>query len=349
MRLEQIKSRPLDADEQIFKKKYLSSNHSLWEKPMTFAQYQDYAASGKVVLTPSSYFYRDRSRNNLGNTMEEADNSYHVELTLHTRYSYPVLHNHSYIELIYVAAGTVKNLLRETQFDMSEGDVCILSPNSFHALSCTNDESCILNIMIGKDFFDQNFFRTLSGGVIINFMKQVLYQRVSSPYILLPTRQDPWLHTLAQHLVTEMVQKKRGSDYSIRLLTGEFLIHLSREYETLAIVPNTDTGQPNDIIVALLSYLGVNQGRVTLEETAKFFGYSPAYLSRTIRQNVGKTFTALTAELQMKHAAELLKNTGMSIAEIAQECGCFDSSHLGKKFRSQYDMSPLEYREKNKK
>lgn len=346
MRLEKMKNRPLDVDETMFRQAWLKDNR-LWQKPMTFSEYQGYIESGEAVKTPSSHYYQDRSLNGLGNTIDETQSHLaHVELTLHTRFSYPVLHNHQYIELIYVAEGTVNNLMENAALDMKEGDVCILSPNSYHALLCTDDRSCILNIMIGKKFFDQNFLYVLSGGVIADFMEQILFARATSPYIFFPTGKDPWLHSLAQHMVTDKVQKKHCSDYSISLLTGDFLIHLSREYEALAAVPSAKNDQPNDFIVAVLSYLNVNYARTTLEKTAKFFGYSPAYLSRTIHENVGKTFSALMTEIQMKHAAQLLTDTELTITEIAQETGCFDSSHLSKKFRTLYGISPSDYRQR---
>lgn len=42
----------------------------------------------------------------------------------------------------------------------------VLAPSAFHAISCTNDESCILNIMVNRAFFDQNFMQILRGGKI---------------------------------------------------------------------------------------------------------------------------------------------------------------------------------------
>lgn len=346
MRLEPICNRPLNEDEALYKKAWQTAqDHRLWEQSMTFPEYQAYIASEQAIRTPNSHYYWDRSQNGLGNTVEGIENQTHVELTLHNRYSYPVLHNHSYVELIYVASGQVRNILENTVLNMKEGDVCILSPSSYHALSCTNDESCILNIMIGKEFFDWSFFRILSGSVIADYLEQILYARQTSPYILFPTGTDAWMHDLAQHMVTEMVQKRRSYEDSIRFLTGSFLIHLSREYEPLAIVPGARNDAPNNAIVSVLTYLNVHYRDVTLEELARFFGYSPAYLSRMIHENVGKPFSKLLVEIRMKNAAQLLIDTQMSVSEIAQETGCYDASHLTKKFHAQYGMSPCEYRQ----
>lgn len=37
----------------------------------------------------------------------------------------------------------------------------------------------------------------------------------------------------------------------------------------------------------------------------------------------------------------------MNLAQISQEVDCFDASHVTKKFKKQFGMSPEEYRRKN--
>ena len=345
MRLEKIYHRSLEEDEITLKKGYLNSNKKLWASPMTFSEYEQYAKEGLIVQSPMSYLYKKHSKKGHGNTVDYAISSSNVSISLHRRYSYPVLHNHDYIEMIYVAAGSCEHQFEDAMCHMKEGDVCILAPNAFHALSCTNDESCILNIMVSKKFFDQNFLSVLSEKKLIaDFLEKILYQRTTCPYILFPTGIDPWLHELSSRLLTENVQTRQAYEYAISLLTSQFLLHLTREYEVLAIVPNKQSTTQNDLIVSLLGYLSVNYNRTTLAETANFFGYSQAYLSRTIHENIGKTYNTIVAELQMEHAVKLLKTTSLSFTEIAQEVGCFDSSHFNKKFKAIYGITPRQYR-----
>ena len=345
MRLEKIYHRPLENDELTLKNGYLNSDKKLWTSPMSFSEYEQYAEAGLIVQSPMSYLYKKHSKNGHGNTVDYGISSSNVSISLHRRYSYPVLHNHEYIEMIYVASGGCQHYFEDSSFQMKEGDVCILAPNAFHALSCTNDESCILNIMVSKNFFDQNFLSVLSEKKLIaDFLEKILYQRATCPYILFPTGKDSWLHELASRLLTENVQKRQAYEYAINLLTSQFLLHLTREYEFFAIVPNKQNTTQNDLIVSILGYLSVNYNRTTLAETASFFGYSQAYLSRTIHENIGKTYNTIIAELQMEHATKLLKTTALSFTDIAQEVGCFDSSHFNKKFKSVYGITPRQYR-----
>lgn len=344
MRIETIYNRPLDDNESAFRQAYINGDKAYWTTPMTFSEYEKGISEGALVCTPVSEFYRTKTVSQRGLTNLDINRDFYAGVILHKRYSYPVLHNHDYVEIIYVAAGRCTNLFTGFSFEMKEGDVCILSPHTFHAISCTNDESCVLNLIVSLKFFSQKFLDILKGGKLISgFFESILYKTSSSPYILFHTDRDPWLSELAARLLTEEIQKPYAYDYSISLLASEFLLHLSREYEMMAIVPNPQSDTQNDLIVSILGYLTVNYNRVTLAETASFFGYSSSYLSRLIRDSTGKNFNRLVTELQMEKALGLFRSSRMTLTEIALEVGCFDSSHFSKKFKSVYGMSPKNY------
>jgi len=48
-------------------------------------------------------------------------------------------------------------------------------------------------------------------------------------------------------------------------------------------------------------------------------------------------------EYKLNHAIELLKNTDMSISDIAYQSGFSDAGYFGKCFRKRYNMSPREF------
>jgi len=344
MRLEKIFNIPLDDEEIILKRAYISGKKEYWNTPMTFSEYENHIENGEIELTPNAHYYWDESVNKLGGTVPEVVGEANVLITRHRRYSYPVLHNHNYVEIIYIASGNCINLFNGFSFEMTQGDVCIMSPNSIHALSCTNDNSCILNIMMNKDFFDMSFLSALRGGtILVEYIENILYEKTNSPYILFPTGQDKWLEDLSRHLLTETVQKPKAFELSTKLLASEFLLHLVREYEMFAVVPNEKSYSPNNTIISILGYINTNYNKVTLQSTASFFNYSTAYLSRLIHKNTGKTFNQIIKTLQMEHAIDLFSKGKTNLTDVAQEVGCFDSSHLSKKFKSYYGISPTEY------
>ncbi len=344
MKIETICNRPLFEDELVYKRDFQEKGPSHWSIPMTFSAYEEGIRTGRLVLAPGAEVYREGSVDQLGTTIKPIENEYNVRISLHRRYSYPVLHNHSYIEIIYVAAGRCTNLFKLSSFPMGAGDVCIMSPHAFHALSCTNDESCIINIMVSPKFFDRNFLTVLKGGkVMSDFLERVLYRENVTPYILFRTGKDERLRNLGAHMLTESQNKPHAFEYALRLLTCEFLLHITREYAFDAIVPNWQSATQNGLIVAILGYLSVHYFRTSLSEVAAYFGYSEAHLSRLIHKNTGKTFGRIITQLQMENAEKLLLAGTMNLTEIAQEVGCYDSSHLSRKFKAYFGTAPSRY------
>ena len=281
MAFEKMKSYPLNESERILKKAYETGDKTLWEKPMSFSRYEQYEREGVIVQTPASHLYRDKSRSGRGFTVEEAPLATQTFVAPHLRYSYPVLHNHNYVEIVYVAAGSCVNLFENASFPMKAGDVCILAPSAVHTLSCTNDESFILNMMVNRRFFDKRFLSRLQGGKLLaEYLEGILFEQAVSPYVLFPTGEDVWLGILAEAMLREIERKEYAYEYSLSLLISQFLLHIVRDHESTAVVPGKSGSLQNDLIIGVLSYLNVHYNTATLTETASFFGYSPAYLSR---------------------------------------------------------------------
>ena len=98
--------------------------------------------------------------------------------------------------------------------------------------------------------------------------------------------------------------------------------------------------------MAILAYISVNYNQTTLKQTADFFHFSEAHLSRMLKKYTSRTFVQIITELQMKHGKELIEEGKLNLAQISQKVGCFDSSHFSKKFKKQFGMAPEEYRKK---
>lgn len=276
-----------------------------------------------------------------------------IDVVVHPRYSYPVIHNHSYLEIICVLTGECTNFIERTSLRMKAGDICILSPNAFHALSCTADDSRILNILVSFHFLEQSFRDLLRGGEILSsFIDSILQGKSVSPYILYETGSDLLVRELEEKICIESSNREYGWLHALSYLTGELLLRLVRQYELSAIVASSkgaSSNERNERIVSILGFIGTNYNRLSLADTAEAFGYSPSYLSRMIHEYTGKSFSQLVTEQQMNRAAQLLKQGELGIPEIASEIGCFDHSHFSKKFKRIYGVTPKQYQEEHKK
>ena len=80
-----------------------------------------------------------------------------------------------------------------------------------------------------------------------------------------------------------------------------------------------------------------------LEDVAKEVGLSPAYFSRTFKQETGYSFTEYVNRVRIKLSKELLKDYN-SLADVALNVGFSDQSYFCKTFKRITGMSPGQYK-----
>jgi AraC-like DNA-binding protein len=82
----------------------------------------------------------------------------------------------------------------------------------------------------------------------------------------------------------------------------------------------------------------------TLQSLAKESGISRARLAQLFRQQVGRSIHKVLNEVRVEHARRLLQESGLSVSEIAQDCGFATSQHFARIFRGLTGSSAAEYR-----
>lgn len=337
--------------EKIYKAAYENGGEGLLNKPMAYAVYETINQELRKYYRSTEKYHEDITTNSPGNTIRDVSVSGDaVEVVLHSRYSYPIMHNHQYIELIYVYQGECTHFVEKETFIMKEGNLCIMTPTAMHAVSAPSDDAVILNIMMSRKMFNGAFLKMLRGNKILSeFFENVLYDKEVSPYIIFPTKEDKWMHQTMLSMYQERMQKDYLYNESETLYVKQIFIHLIRHYEMMAVVSNPINHTRENHIVALMGYITVNYDHISLKDTAAFFGYNETYLGQILQRYTGKKFCTLINELQMTNAKRLLEETNMSITEIGCEVGCYDASHFTRKFKAMYGASPNAYRKSLKK
>lgn len=83
---------------------------------------------------------------------------------------------------------------------------------------------------------------------------------------------------------------------------------------------------------------------ITLNDLAQYFFISPSYLSHYFKSKKNLSVVQYLQEIRLNKAKELLKNTQLSIADIADQVGYPDSNYFTKVFRKELQISPSDYR-----
>lgn len=340
----------LTEQEKAMKEMYLGAGHDVLSAPIEYADYLRLIQEHPEFVNLGD-FYEVHTKAGMGSTIldvGELESGEEITVQIHERYGYPILHNHSFIEIAYVYSGQCTHYVQQQAFQMEEGDLCILAPNAKHAITALADDAVILNILMSKEALNQSFLEMVRDkGLLAEFFENVLYGKRVSPYLIFPTGKDPRIHQIIREMYLETQQRQYAYRESLKLYVRQMFIHVLRNYEMLARVSDPLEQKMEDHIVAILGYISVNYAHVTLKELAGFFHYNETYMSRLLKRYTGKTFGQLVTELKMKQAAKLLIHSSMKLTDIAQEVGCFDYSHFSRKFKNIYGESPDLYR-KNK-
>ena len=89
--------------------------------------------------------------------------------------------------------------------------------------------------------------------------------------------------------------------------------------------------------------------KITIRHICKSLGCSKSALLSAFKEEYGTTINSYLCDVRINEAIRLLKNTGMSISEIAEETGFYDQSYFSKVFSQKVGVTPSNYRKENAK
>jgi len=95
----------------------------------------------------------------------------------------------------------------------------------------------------------------------------------------------------------------------------------------------------------ILSYIKEHYAEnICIKDIARHTGISRSECFRSFRYFTNKKPIEHLTEYRLSHAANMLRETDKSIAQIATECGFSSSSYFGKLFKERYAVSPSQYK-----
>lgn len=83
----------------------------------------------------------------------------------------------------------------------------------------------------------------------------------------------------------------------------------------------------------------------TLDDLAKWSGYSPQYLNRIFGRTLGVTPLKYLGRMKMERAAQMLVDGRFTVASIATAVGFEDPYYFSRVFRQHFGRSPAQYRD----
>ena len=254
------------------------------------------------------------------------------------QYFYNKLHQHEDIQLCTIIKGEGTLIVGDTINDYKSGDVLVIGsdlPHVFKSDTSIIEESFMISLFFTEDSFGKDFFKLDDFKELNSFFKKSL-----SGFKLLSNQQKIQERFLS-------LQTANNLDRFIGLFDILKLIKKSKT-QALAdfVYPKKYSDNEGKRMRNVMDYTIHNYDKnIDLDEIASKANMTPNAFCRYFKQRTNKTYFSFLNELRVENACKLLTgNKGLSISEIAYQCGFKNLSNFNRKFKEVKNTTPSKYR-----
>lgn len=177
-----------------------------------------------------------------------------------------------------------------------------------------------------------------------------LYGETVSEYmdLLGITAENPIIHISLYNELKALLDNIFDASKDMSFSTNLSII--GRLYEFFSIlIENSNYIQKNDIIKTALKIIDYNFcTNFSVEQIAKQLYLNPAYFSKIFTKKIGISPKKYILDKRISRAKELLCYTNATVFEVSNSIGYEDQLYFSRIFKKYTNLSPIEYRQKNK-
>lgn len=246
-------------------------------------------------------------------------------------------HCHDYYELFLTVAGNIRHYVNGELTILEEGTLVLIRPNDTHGYMYDGEDYSFINLALDRDMFENMLI--YAGGT---FDRDKILKSALPPTAKLTELERDTVLKKFNGLNMLPTTDKHTARIKIRMLLldvfTEYFCKQERQESSYA---------PSWLEETLVLMTTPENFTLGIERMTELSGKTREHLSRSVKKYTGKTLTEYINDLRINYAANLLKNTNLSITRICFDSGFGNMSRFYSYFNKTYGVSPLIYR-KNK-
>lgn len=247
-------------------------------------------------------------------------------------------HYHDSYEIYYLVSGTRRQFVDHKIYDIQRGDLIMISRRVIHKTTAI-DKNQHTRFLLS---FTHNFAQEICG--IMG--EQLLRGVFSGVKLSVPDSRREYVLGLFEKINEESCTAKTDP-YSMLMVKNyitQLFVFINRCYNKE--IPGEQIEYiPEEKIQQAAKYICDNYAKhLTLGEVAAKVYMSETYFSKKFKWVTGLNFREYLTSVRIKAADEMLQETDLSIAAIAESCGFADANYFGDVFKKAKGVSPLKYR-----
>lgn len=257
------------------------------------------------------------------------------------------LYTHDIIEVTVITRGNGIHRVLNQAIPCSLGDIYITDANIPHGFFAAEPDEPLTVCRLWfdpSDWFDESIASRESE----HFCHGVFSDGALTSYAMLTEKAQNTILSLIDSIEAELSEKKLEWREAAKAYLSMLLITVSRYVgNTIKSIPTAKSKEWCPVSTAILAVSeSFSDSNLTLESIADTMYISQSHLSRLFKRFTGETFTEYLKNVRLTHACSLLRETDLTVDEIAKQCGLRDLPSFYRAFNSYKGMTPNQYRNK---
>src|SRR5688500_8478439 len=268
---------------------------------------------------------------------------------IHTELPYKsFVYRPNYFSFLFAKNAFGKYTTDDLVFDTVPGTIYFTNPGHYKSFEWYKIDELYL-ITLSESFLKENVHPDIFGEFSFLLAETVR-----------PRTLQPEAFAEFENLYLQILKEyQSNSPYKNRIIGNLFVVLLLKikEYFWNDYNPIYEGNRSSQIVKAFKEtlekhYRDLAAGRVqTLsqpQDYAKIQSLHPSYLNNVIKSNTGRSISAWISEKTIAEAKSLLKNSSVSVKEIAYKLGFSESNHFSNYFKKHTNTTPNAFRQSAK-
>lgn len=262
------------------------------------------------------------------------------------------LHYHNCIELIQSESDDLVIHVGNNTYTIDSDDFIVILPGEQHSIEASDPE---MTYLVAD--FEQNF--VFSSSLSSEDLKYILpvesmrvfrhkdHYSVSGKSSILSEINSSLISRSLGIVISECEERKRFFKLSVRADLAFLSLFFLRQWEEADMLSRDNVSDKAGIarIGQVIEVVNTRyMDNLTSEEMAELVGMSYSYFSRFFKNTMNVTFSEYLNRKRIDEGEALLRDTEMSVAEIAEAIGYSNASYFISQFKKRRMMTPKKYR-----
>lgn len=252
---------------------------------------------------------------------------------VHNTYDKAPFHWHPGFELLYAKDCPLTVSMGETVVYVKPGEVFLVPPSTMHAVNMLDDGAVsprALSVTINPAEMVSVFPEILRVQQLVNYRDCNMHASVLSE------ESDTLYARLEQPSATRFLSANAA-----------FYVLMTKIFDHFAVLHQMENDTDREAQTISLIYRFIQNrflGPLTTTEVARHFGYSREYFSRLFKKYTGVSCKEYITELRLRVACEQLRDSDVSVRQIADMSGFPNEKSLRQVFDRKFGCTPTQYR-----